>query len=209
MNLRKGRSPSAWRRLRALSMAAVLVLATGACFSTPTPVPIPTLLPTPTPQPTAPPTATWTPTPRPPATATPTSTPPYLITTVPLGTTAVVGDLVLTATQIISPTGALPSEEESGVRFVLLDLTVKNEGDRVIGINSGRELILKDGDEQIYKISARAVAATGGTTPDVDLAPGETIRAQVGFEVPVDAGGLVLSFAADKFRAGRIFISLP
>lgn len=208
MNLRKGRSALAWRRLRATCAAAALVLATGACFSTPTPVPIPTLLPTPTLEPTATPVPTRTATPRPTATATPTATPAYLITTAAVGETVTVGDLVLTVTQIVSPTVDAPGPE-AGRQFVLLELTIQNSGDHVIGINPARDMIMKDGSDQIYKISSAAMAASGGTTPDVDLAPGETIRAQIGFSVPLEVGGLQLAFGADRFKAGKIFIRLP
>jgi hypothetical protein len=139
--------------------------------------------------------------------AVPTATPSYLITTVTAGETIEVGDLIMTVTQITSAASA--PNPETGRQLVLLDLTIKNAGERVVGINAVRELILKDSTDQVYKISAAALAAMGGTTPDVDLAPDETIRAQVGFDVPADANDLMLSFAADKFDAGRIFIRLP
>ena len=80
MNHRQRLSGRRWQLLSGLGAALILVLASGACFSTPTPVPIPTLLPTPTLEPTATPVPTRTATPRPTATATPTATPSYLIT---------------------------------------------------------------------------------------------------------------------------------
>lgn len=113
----------------------------------------------------------------------------------------------MTVARIPAPDSAV--DPETGRQLVLLDLTIRNVGERVVGINSARELVLKDSGDQVYRISAAAVAAIGGTTPDVDLAPGETIRAQIGFDVPAEAGDLTLSFAADKFRAGRIFVRLP
>jgi hypothetical protein len=146
----------------------------------------------------------------------PTATPSYLITTVTAGETIEVGDLLLTVTRIpwaentpVPETGDVVPEPQPARQLVLLDLTIQNTGERVVGINSTRELILKDSTDQVYRISAAALATIGGTTPDVDLAPGETIRAQLGFDVPVEANDLVLSFAADRFNAGRIFIRLP
>jgi hypothetical protein len=146
----------------------------------------------------------------------PTATPSYLITTATAGETVEVGDLVLTVTRIPwapntpdPESGDAGPAPESARQLVLLDLTIQNTGERVAGINSVRDLILKDSTEQVYKISAAALAAIGGTTPDVDLAPGETIRAQLGFDVPAQASDLTLSFAADRFDAGRIFIRLP
>lgn len=212
-----------------LGAAVLLLFSATACPSRSTPVPLPTLPPTSTPAPTATPTATWTPVPFPTPGPVPTATPSYLITTVTAGETIEVGDLVLTITRIPWPpnTPTPPAEEapsegdaeataqgpdaaaEPARQLVLLDLTIQNVGEHVVGINSARELVLKDSTDQVYRISAAALATIGGTTPDVDLAPGETIRAQLGFDVPVTASDLMLSFAADKFNAGRIFVRLP
>jgi len=199
-----------------LGAALLLLFSATACPSRSTPVPLPTLPPTSTPAPTATPTATWTPIPFPTPGPVPTATPSYLITTVTAGETIEVGDLVLTVTRI--PWAAITPNPETGDagpapqparQLVLLDLTIQNAGEHVVGINSARELVLKDSTDQVYRISAAALATIGGTTPDVDLAPGETIRAQLGFDVPVSASDLTLSFAADKFNAGRIFVRLP
>lgn len=205
-----------WQGLSVLGAAVLLLFTVAACPSRSTPVPLPTLPPTSTPAPTSTPTATWTPVPLPTPGPLPTATPSYLITTVTAGQTIEVGDLVLTVTRIPwaenipdRETGAAGPDPESARQLVLLDLTIQNVGERLVGINAARELILKDSTDQVYKISAAALAAIGGTTPDVDLAPGETIRAQLGFDVPVGASDLTLSFAADRFDAGRIFIRLP
>ncbi|MFZ2360468.1 MAG: DUF4352 domain-containing protein [Anaerolineae bacterium] len=201
-----------------LGAAVLLLFSATACPSRSTPVPLPTLPPTSTPAPTATPTATWTPIPFPTPGPVPTATPSYLITTVSAGETVEIGDLVLTVTRIPwAPNTPTPPAEgdaqataaEPTRQLVLLDLTIQNAGDLVVGINSARELVLKDNTDQVYRISPAALATIGGTTPDVDLAPGETIRAQLGFDVPVSASDLMLSFAADKFNAGRIFVRLP
>ena len=201
-----------------LGAAVLLLFSATACPSRSTPVPLPTLPPTSTPAPTATPTATWTPIPFPTPGPVPTATPSYLITTVSAGETVEIGDLVLTVTRIPwTPNTPTPPAEgdaqataaEPARQLVLLDLTIQNTGDLVVGINAARELVLKDSTDQVYRISPAALATIGGTTPDVDLAPGETIRAQLGFDVPVSASDLMLSFAADKFNAGRIFVRLP
>lgn len=193
-----------WRTFSVLGAAALLILTSAGCLPRPTPAPLPTLRPTSTPVPSVTQAPTNTPAPRLP---TPTPTPAYLITTVDLGETIELGDLVLTLAPIPPISEAFTPAE--GRRFVLLDLTIQNVGERVAGINAGRDLVLKDDTQQIYRINPAAVAATGGATPDVDLAPGEIIRAQIGFDVPLSARNLVLSFAADRFDAGRIFIRLP
>jgi hypothetical protein len=205
-----------WQPLSVLGAAALLLLASAGCLPRRTPAPLPTLPPTATPAPTATPTATWTPVPLPTPGPLPTATPSYLITTVTAGETVEIGDLLLTVTRIpwvdntpVPDTGEADAELQPARQLVLLDLTIQNSGERVVGINSARELVLKDSTDQVYRISSAALAAIGGTTPDVDLAPGETIRAQAGFDVPAGASELVLSFSADKFNAGRIFVRLP
>jgi hypothetical protein len=197
------------QRLFALCLAVIVTLAAASCAARPTPVPRPALRPTDTPAPTMTPTPTRTPEPLPTLTPTPTPTPPYLITTIAAGESIELGDLALTVSRVLTPTLDAAPAAEPGRQLVLLDVAIQNTGDRVVGINSARELVLKDSADQVYKISAAAVAAVGGTTLDVDLAPGETVRARIGFDVPAEAGDLTLAFGADKFRAGRIFVRLP
>jgi hypothetical protein len=167
------------------------------------------LRPTDTPAPTATATPTRTPEPLPTLTPTPTPTPSYLITTIDAGQTVELGDLALTVSRALTPTLDAPPAAEEGRQLVLLDVVIQNTGDRVVSIDPARELVLKDSANQVYKISAAASDAVGGTALDVDLAPGETVRARIGFDVPAEAGDLTLSFSADKFGAGRIFVRLP
>lgn len=176
-----------------------------------TKTPAPTLQPlatrtlTPTPTATPIPSPTWTPAPPPEPTATPTPFPASA------GEFLQAGDLAMSV--VLRPTPELAPESENGStpgrRFVLVDVIMPNTGDKLVASNSAREFILKDSADQIYKISARAVAAAGDVTPDINLAPGETIEAQAGFEVPQDVSGLVLTFLADQFSAGKIVFRLP
>lgn len=85
---------------------------------------------------------------------------------------------------------------------------MQNTGDQLVSINATRDFVLNGSANQVYQIDTAAVNAIKGTIPDVDLTPGEIIRAQLGFNVPADAGDLTLSFAADEFRAGKIFVHL-
>ena len=206
MGLAKGQSHRR-RRLFAQGIAAVWVFAGASCFATPTPAPRPPLRLLGTPAPAATALPTRSPEPLPALPRTPTPVPSYPITTTAVGETIAVGDLVMTVIPLPAPDTAL--DPETGRRLVLLDLTIRNVGKRLVGINAARELVLKDNKDQVYQISPEAVAAIRGTIPDVDVAPGETIRAQVGFEVPIDSSGLVLTFGADKFQAGKIFVQLP
>lgn len=188
-----------------LGIAALFLLTSAACFSAPTPAALPALqltqIPTSTP--------TFTPTRaaiRLPI-STPTSTPSYLVTTIATGETLTLGDLELTISPI--STDEATSAAQPGRQLVLLDLVIQNTGEQLVSINAPHDFILKDSTDRVYRINTAAVATIRGTIPDVDLTPGEVVRAQLGFDLPANAGDLTLSFAADKFRAGRIFIRLP
>ncbi len=188
-----------------LILAVLAVIASTACSSKSPSAQLPKLRPSPTPAATA--------TPMPTGTRVIRSTPAlaasssYPITTVNLDETVTVGDLVLNVAEI--PATAVSSAPQPGRQWVLLTLMMQNIGEQLVSINTARDLMLKDSANRFYKIALPAVAAIRGTAPDVDLAPGETVRAQLGFDVPAEARELVLSFAADKFKAGRIFITLP
>lgn len=197
------------RRPFVLCLAVIIVLAASACTARATPTPRPVLRPTDTPAPTATATPTRTPEPLPTLTPTPTPTPPYQITTIDAGETLTLGGLTLTVSRVLTATLDAPPVAEEGRQLVLLDVAIQNTGDRVVSINSGRELVLKDSADQVYKISAAATAAAGGTTLDVDLAPGETVRGRIAFDAPAEAGELTLAFGADKFGAGRVLVRLP
>ncbi|GEM_PF-6733416 len=191
------------------TILSVILLAVGCDFSE-TPVPPPTPTPTSVVTRTATPTRTLTPTPTPLPTATPRPTAtPYPITYAEVGETVEVARLSLTVTAVISPTVDARSAPAAGNRFVVLNLAIKNTGTDAIPITVSREMLLKDGTDQIYRPSSRALAPVGGVMPDMTLAPGERIVAQVGYEIPVTASDLVFTFAADRFGAGKVYVNLP
>lgn len=200
------KSPMHRRRQPAvLCLAGLLVLASASCLAAPTPAPRPALRTISTPAPAAAPSPTQSAVPLParPARPTPTPTPSYRITTASVDETIAVAGLVMTVARIPAPDPELERQR------VVLDLAIQNVGEDTVSIDSARELVLKDSTNQIYRISPAVLAAIGKAPPDVDLAPGETIRTQAAFDAPITATGLMLSFAADKFGAGRIFVRLP
>lgn len=185
--------------LGVMLVTAALLAGCGDDFA---PMPTPTRAPTRTPTmiPTRPPTAT--PAPKPTAT-------PYPLLEGNVGQPVEAGKLILVVNSVISPTVDAKTGPAAGNRFVVLDLAIQNTGDTAVPITVSREMVLKDSTDQIYKVSARAVAAVRGATPDVNLAPGERIVAQVGYEVPLSATGLVFTFSADRFGTGKVFVQLP
>ena len=62
---------------------------------------------------------------------------------------------------------------------------------------------------RVGQIASSFDASAIVTTPEGELAPGGTLRGQVGFQVPADATGLVFVFDGDFFGAGKVFVVLP
>ena len=54
-----------------------------------------------------------------------------------------------------------------------------------------------------------ATSASGGTPPDGEIAAGEVLRGQVGFQVPADATDLVFIFNGDLFGGDKIRVAIP
>lgn len=130
-------------------------------------------------------------------------------TTFAIGDIIEVGDLMLTVNEVTSPPGDEFSKPDDGNKFVVVDVTLENKGTEAKGISSMMQMYLKDATGQKYALDLMASVASGGVTPDGEIAQGERIRGQVGFQVPENAQGLVFVFDADVFGYGKVFVALP
>lgn len=126
-----------------------------------------------------------------------------------IGDIVEIGDLTLTINEVTFPPGDEFNKPEAGNKFVIVDVTLENKGAEAKGISSMMQMHLKDATGQKYDFDFSASMASGGTTPDGELAPGEKMRGQVGFQVPENAQGLVFVFDADVFGYGKVFVALP
>lgn len=126
-----------------------------------------------------------------------------------IGDVIEIGNLALTVNEVTNPPGDSFNQPEEGHKFVVVDLTIQNRGSEAASISSMLQMSLKDDTGQGYDLDLAASVASGGTTPDGEIAPGETIRGQVGFQVPEDATGLVFVFDADVWGFGKVFVALP
>lgn len=130
--------------------------------------------------------------------------------TAAVGETVELGGLALTVYGVTYPAGGDFSQPDEGMRFVAVDVAVENRTTSAQSISSMLQMGLKDSTGQRYKVDLTAQMASGGTSPDGELAPGETLRGPVGFQVPIGATGLLFLFDADPFTAGdRAFVALP
>ena len=126
-----------------------------------------------------------------------------------IGDVIEMGDLTLTVNEVTNPPGDSFNKPDEGNIFVVVDMTIKNQGSEAASVSSMLQMSLKDDTGQVYDLDLMASVASGGTTPDGEIAPGETIRGQAGFQVPEDATGLVFVFDADVWGFGKVFVMLP
>lgn len=90
-----------------------------------------------------------------------------------------------------------------------MDVTIENNGTVSMEIYAGGQMAIMDSLGWFYKHDILATMAAGGSSLIVNLAPGEKIRSQVGFQIPENATGLVFVFDDNDYEPGRVTISLP
>lgn len=129
-------------------------------------------------------------------------------TTYKIGDVVKIGDLSLTMNGVSTPAGDSFARPDPGNKFVVVDMTLENRGGKAESISTIMQMSLKDATGQKYGVSLMATASSGGSSPDGELAAGEKVRGQVGFEVPENAQGLTFVFDADVFGKGKVFIAL-
>ncbi len=120
-----------------------------------------------------------------------------------------IGTMLLTVNEVTSPKGDQFNKPSEGNKFVVIDLTIENKSDEAINISSLLQMSLKTSEGTKYSVDLMASTASGGSTPDGEVAPGEKIRGQVGFQIPETSTGLIFVFDADVFGAGKVYIALP
>lgn len=126
-----------------------------------------------------------------------------------VGETIKIGTLELTVNEVMYPMGDQFNKPSAGRRFLAVDLTIENKGTSATNISTLLQMWVKDSTSQKFTVDLMATMAAKGTPPDGELAAGEKVRGQVGFQVPENATGLVFVFDADVFSAGKILIALP
>jgi hypothetical protein len=120
-----------------------------------------------------------------------------------------IGTMLLTVNEVTSPKGDQFNKPSDGNKFVVVDLTIENKSDETVNISTLLQMSIKTAEGQKYSVDVMASTAGGGSTPDGEVAPGEKIRGQVGFQVPEASTGLIFVFDADVFGAGKVAIALP
>ena len=116
------------------------------------------------------------------------------------------GDVELLLHGARSLTEGLPVRPDSGFRFVVLDLAVKNLSTAAITIESNQQLTLKDSEGYGYTIHPATWSAIRSPV-DRTFGGGQVKRGPIIFEIPHDAGGLTLVFEP-LFGFGKVVIAV-
>lgn len=126
-----------------------------------------------------------------------------------VGEPITVGDLTITVNGVSAPEGSQFAKPAEGSRFLVVDLSVTNGGAQAANVSTLLQMKLKDAAGRLYNVDLMATTAAGGAAPEGELAPGETVRGPIGFQVPSDASGLLFIFDGNVFGAGKTFVALP
>lgn len=126
-----------------------------------------------------------------------------------IGDVIAMGTTSITVNQVTSPLGDEFNQPNPGNKFLVVDLTIQNQAATSISVSTLLQTWLKDQSGQKYDVDLMASVASGGTTPDGEIAPGEVLRGQIGFQVPATTTGLVFVFDADVWGTGKAFVALP
>ncbi|MBW6474358.1 MAG: DUF4352 domain-containing protein [Anaerolineaceae bacterium] len=117
-------------------------------------------------------------------------------------------DTMLTVNEIMFSKGSQFNTPDEGYNFLMVDITIKNTGTATQNVSTLLQMYVKDSNFKKYTVNIMASMESSSSMPEGELAPGESIRGQVGFQVPVDSKELIFVLEADVISAGKIFISL-
>jgi hypothetical protein len=126
-----------------------------------------------------------------------------------VGDVVAMGTTTLTVNEIQYPAGDDFNKPNAGFKFLIVDLTLENQSATAISVSTLMQMSMKDANSQKYNVDFMASTASGGSSPDGEIAPGEKLRGQVGFQVPADASGLVFIFDADVWGTGKVLVAIP
>ena len=125
------------------------------------------------------------------------------------GDTIALGTNTLVVNEVTYPQGSQFTLPKPGNKFVVIDLTFENKGAEAVSVSSLLQMSLKDSDGNKYGVDLMATTAANGSSIDGEVAPGEMVRGQIGFQIPESVLGLIFVFDADVWGTGKVFIALP
>ena len=126
-----------------------------------------------------------------------------------VGDVIAMGTTNITVNEVLYPAGDQFNKPNAGFKFLVVDITIENTSATAISVSTLLQMSVKDSSGQKFDVDLMASVASGGSSPDGEIAPGEKLRGQVGFQVPENATGLVFVFDADVWGSGKVFVALP
>ncbi|HLI52593.1 MAG TPA: DUF4352 domain-containing protein [Thermomicrobiaceae bacterium] len=141
--------------------------------------------------------------------ATPTASPVAIDGTIhQIGQPAKLGDLVVTVNKVFCIDGYNATQPQAGSQFIVVDVTVTNNGSDTFNIAANYQTRLQDkygqqtrSDSQVAMFAGNELAGT--------LTPGGQISGRAAFDVPIDSEGLVFAFDTHPFsNLGTVYFSI-
>ena len=146
------------------------------------------------------------PTVTPPVEPEPTATPQLQVFSV--GDTVRLGDLHVTVNGVRASLGDNFWAPEEGNYFIYVDVTFRNEGNQPEVISTLLQMEIRDAEGRSYDVDFSALSASNSSSLDGEIAPGGTLRGEVGYQLPTSAAELTWRFSGDIFRLGQAVFSL-
>ncbi len=131
---------------------------------------------------------------------------PYPLSGVPVGETVTIDDLAITVNEASTMASGDFMKPRAGFQYLVVDLTIENLSPEAQPISTLLQMNLKGNAGTTYAVDA---FAPGESSVDGELAPGETKRGQVGFQVPLDASNLSFVFDPGPFIDDKAVVTLP
>ena len=142
----------------------------------------------------------------PPVEADPTATPQ--LQTFNVGDTVRLGDLHITVNGVRASLGDNFWAPKKGAYFIFVDVTFRNEGDQPEVVSTLLQMEMRDAEGRSYDVDISAIASSGSSSLDGEIAPSGSLQGEVGYQLPTSAIDLTWHFSGDIFRLGQAIFSL-
>jgi len=124
---------------------------------------------------------------------------------IPIGQTFSSGNLEFVVNGVRTYTGEGFFRASEGNTFLLVDVSVTNNGSSATTVSSMLMFSIRDSHGFSYSSSIGAMSAGRGSL-DGDVMAGSTLRGELGVEIPSDLTGFELFVSPDVFRTENIFV---
>ena len=126
-----------------------------------------------------------------------------------IGDTVALGEQEFIVNAASFSTGGEFNRPQPGMQYLIVDVSITNLGEVSIQFSSLLQITVRDETGQIYPEHLGGTIAAGGDTPNGEIVPGETIRGQMGFQVPLEVDGFLLVIDSEVWGYGKIMIQVP